>query len=100
MIFGERYPVRGRDFRMIGFAIRGKILRPRERRLEQTAITNAGSSTMFRNLLVMDRQNHRLLDPRPVLHLASSRKTARRRFMILRAAFICASNSGLCGVKR
>ena len=61
---------------------------------------NRDLNAVFGDLFVVHCQDDRRVDPVPFLHFASSRSTARRRFMILCAAFICASNAGLCGVMR
>lgn len=82
--------------RSIGAQIPG----PGERGLEQAGIARAGSATMLGKLRFVNCNDHVGRKPSDAGHLASSRNTARRFFMIARAAFICDSNSSLCGVMR
>ena len=70
-------------------------------------VANPSLATVLGQLLIVDREHDVQFDPdgvrygwSPHAYFASSRSTARRFFMILRAAVICDSNSGLYGVSR
>src|SRR5205809_5493906 len=71
-----------------------------ERRIQKPGITYPDTAAMLGQLLLVNCDNNFALQPGPALHFASSRSTARRFFMIARAALICSSNSGLFTVRR
>lgn len=81
-------------------SVRVQIPGSGERGLQQAGIARAGTATMFGELSFVNRNDDFGREPGESRHFASSRSTARRFFMIARAAFICASKSSLCGVMR
>lgn len=58
-------------------AATGRFPKPRDRKPR--------GASVFGDLLVMDHGHHRRSDSDPASHFASSRNTARRRFMMARA---------------
>lgn len=76
-----------RERRRIRLAIERQVHRPAKRRLKRAPIANSRGAAMLGKLFVMDRENDTAVDEDPS-HLASSRNTARRRFMIFRASVI------------
>lgn len=98
MVAGDAKPVGRRKIAGVWIFIVRKIFRSRNGGRKSVGVTDTRQSTVFGQLLGMHCQQNRLLDPNPcsaaASHFASSRKTARRFFMMARAFSICASNSG------
>src|SRR5689334_15229577 len=90
----------GSERRNIRIGVAGEIPWPRHRRFEKTKIAQSRSAAMLRKLHVVDGQGVARLDPDPRSHLASSRKTFRRRFMTLRATSMRSSKAGSYAVMR
>lgn len=97
MVLGKAKPIGCSKSGDIRLTISSKVDRAGECGIEQTFIANPRGPAMFGQLLAMCGKQYRAIKPSPI-HLASSRNTARRFFMISRAAFIWVSNSGSCGV--
>jgi hypothetical protein len=81
------------------------IPRARKGGFKQTGISYTRSAAVSRQLLVVHCQHNWRINPDRLWHedlfyFASSRRAARRFFMIFRAATIWPSNAGLYGVSR
>jgi hypothetical protein len=80
-------------WRVIGGQVQGAV----HGGLKQALIAHATGAPVFDELLLMHRQHDLAVQPNPLAcpraHLANSRNTCRRSFMILRAALICVSKS-------
>src|SRR5258706_4949105 len=100
MILGDAECISRGKGSSIGFAIRRKILRPRQCGFERPSVANAYSPAVLCKLFVVRGKNDADVDPDPLAHFASSRSALRRFFIIFRAVCICVSNTGSLGVRR
>jgi len=98
VIFCYPEAIRGSEFGHIRLSIGRQILGARQGGLEYAPISDPGCSAMLCQLRFVNGENEFNLNPLPVSHFASSRRTLRRFFMILRATSICFSNSLSYGV--
>jgi len=97
MIARQAIAVRRRQgcevWRLVSSQVQGAV----HGRFKQALIAHATGAPVFDELLLVHRQHDLAVQPNqlacPSAHLANSRNTCRRSFMILRAALICVSKS-------
>ena len=99
MVAGNAKSVTCRQVSRVWITVMGELLRPRQGRFQQICVAHASAAAMLGKLLVVHCMNQAARKPAPFagvrVHLANSRSTSLRFFMMRRASDISASKSGL-----
>ena len=77
MVADDAERVCGRERRRIPFAVSAKVLRPRQRGLQQSHVTHAARPAMKGERFIVKRENCGAINPNGLLHFASSRSALR-----------------------
>jgi len=88
MISRDSKSIGGCEIGMVGRFVRRQVERASECRLKEAGVAHPGAPAMLGQLGIVDCDDDLFVNPLPCCHFASSRRTARRSFMISRAAFI------------